>query len=178
MFLTQIADGKLRDVALCQECAKREGIFDPQQLSIAGQFFPKELSGHIERLISRILHGGEDDAEDLTHLPNHLFSLCNRSGDQATDYRSSAFARACPRCGYTSAEYKKTHLLGCPGCYETFRELLHEQGTDAHSSPTVQRGEINEGNREELEEQMHDAVEREDYEEAARLRDRIKELSK
>ena len=44
MFLTQIANGKLRDVALCQECAKKEGIFDPQQLSIAGQFFPKELS--------------------------------------------------------------------------------------------------------------------------------------
>ena len=173
MFLTQIANGKLRDVALCQECAKKEGIFDPQQLSIAGQFFPKELSGHIERLINQLLHGDDDNEDDLTRLPNHLFSLRGEASEQESDYRSSAHANVCPRCGYTLADYRRTHLMGCPECYDTFRSLLHEH---AGGLQKIERSP--QESREELEEQMHIAVEREDYEEAARLRDRIKELEK
>lgn len=63
--------------------------------------------------------------------------------------------------------------MGCPECYDTFRSLLHEHAGEFQK---IERSP--QESREELEEQMHIAVEREDYEEAARLRDRIKELEK
>jgi protein arginine kinase activator len=31
---------------------------------------------------------------------------------------------ACPRCGFTQADFKKTGRLGCAECYETFKEGL------------------------------------------------------
>lgn len=32
--------------------------------------------------------------------------------------------KVCPLCGMTLAEFKETFLLGCPSCYDVFREEL------------------------------------------------------
>ena len=171
MFLTQIANGKLRDMVLCHECARKEGIFDPQQLSIASQFFPKELSGHIEKLISHILRSGADEEDDLTHLPNHIFSLHTQTSSELPGYPDAVQQpKKCPQCGYTYADYVRTHRMGCPKCYDVFRDMLQlpkEASSDEVSERQTESVE-------KLEEEMMAAVEREDYEEAAKLRDRIK----
>ncbi len=162
-------------MVLCEECAKKEGIFDPQQLSITSQFFPKELSGHIEQLISRILHSGNDEENDLTHLHNHFFSLHPQADNELPEYsKASGPGKQCPQCGYTYADYVRTHRLGCPKCYDVFREMLQLTS----NSPADELDDVQPDSVEKLEEQMMAAVEREDYEEAAKLRDLIKSQRK
>jgi protein arginine kinase activator len=91
----------------------------------------------------------------------------------------------CSDCGMTIAQYKETRLLGCPTCYETFAEQLKHfiaQVQDNHSlhigrSPSSEGTDI--GRHLEVRrllKQLDNAVTQEDYENAAHLRDRIREL--
>jgi protein arginine kinase activator len=90
---------------------------------------------------------------------------------------------ACPACGYTYEQLKDTGLLGCPECYVVFRQHLlpvlrryHRATTHIGKAPRLRgpRAEL----RLELARLRHSleaAVGREDYEEAARLRDFIRD---
>jgi protein arginine kinase activator len=80
----------------------------------------------------------------------------------------------CGVCGQTFAEFQKCGLLGCPGCYPAFSsELKHIfkrlHGATQHRVSQMPDGEI----LSLLEAQLRDAVAREAYEEASRIRDRI-----
>lgn len=165
IFLTQIANGKLSDYALCKECAKERGIFDPRKLSFADNIFPSEISGEVESFIRKMLESSyleEAENEVAASLPDMLTE--------------------CPACHYTLEQYHENGMLGCPDCYKAFSsELLTflddpdvqaearaHIGAHVQDTPALERGR--------LEVLMHDAIRNEDYEEAARLRDRIKEL--
>ena len=43
MQLTQIVNGQVTELILCESCARNKGLFDPQSLSFAEKFFPEEL---------------------------------------------------------------------------------------------------------------------------------------
>ena len=87
----------------------------------------------------------------------------------------------CPRCGLLLREFRKTGLLGCPDCYDAFRERLlplirKVQGAEAHrgerpSAPPEQGEELPR-----LREELRAALQEEEYERAAALRDRIRSL--
>lgn len=92
----------------------------------------------------------------------------------------------CPRCSTTWAQYTKNGRLGCPGCYEAFHEQLQPMLQQIHGrvqhagrrplhSETAQRVR---SQQEELTRQMEQAVALEDFETAAVLRDRLRELSR
>lgn len=84
----------------------------------------------------------------------------------------------CPACGYSLETLQKTGRLGCGTCYERFsaplqaalmesqRDLVHRGKRPARKRATL----------EELEKEMQHHVARENYEEAARLRDRIAKI--
>ena len=93
----------------------------------------------------------------------------------------------CKGCGLRYAQFKETGRLGCAECYEAFRAPLSDllqriHGAKRHS------GKLPKGSREErdrsdlsqelskLQKQLHEAVSGEQFEEAARIRDRIKRL--
>lgn len=133
---------------------------------LAEHLFPTELSGEVESFIKKMLESSyveEADEEVLSSMPDML--------------------NECPACHYTLENFRTTGLLGCPECYKTFgAELVqidHEVQPDGEprrameaeymESPALERGR--------LELLMHEAVSHENYEEAARLRDRIKQLS-
>lgn len=91
--------------------------------------------------------------------------------------------RACSACGLKLAEFQKTGYLGCPDCYASFAPALGEvlqriHGTDRH------RGKAPPGAREKrdreelagLRKTLEAAIAAEKFEEAARLRDRIRGL--
>lgn len=167
IFLTQITDGKVSDLALCKKCAQEKGIFDPRKLTLAERIFPTEISSEVEDFIKKMLESTYiEEAEDdmLASLPDMLTE--------------------CPVCHFTLEKYQQTGQLGCPECYRTFSsELLTtvenaSQGVaerraalepEALDSPALERGR--------LEVLMHDAIRKENYEEAAQLRDRIKNLT-
>lgn len=89
----------------------------------------------------------------------------------------------CPACGFTYEQLRNTGLLGCAECYVVFREHLlpvlrryHRATTHLGKAPRV-RGPRAELRLEiaRLRQSLEAAVGREDYEEAARLRDFIRD---
>ena len=86
----------------------------------------------------------------------------------------------CPSCGQTFAAFQKSGLLGCSKCYAAFEQELGRvfkrlHGATKHPvsfAPVQMPIET----LDDLEAQLADAVQREDYEEAGRLRDRIETL--
>lgn len=97
--------------------------------------------------------------------------------------------KACEGCGLTYEDFRKTGRMGCGRCYETFRESLAPllkriHGNSSHSGkqpPGVVGARVEGRGRGELAElraKLDRAVQNEEYEEAARIRDRIKGLEK
>lgn len=87
----------------------------------------------------------------------------------------------CPVCGEAYAEFQKTGLFGCSSCYETFAPQLDALFRRIHGVarhiPDMQDGEeTTEGCISVLAAQLRQAVAREAFEEAGRLRDRIEAL--
>jgi protein arginine kinase activator len=100
----------------------------------------------------------------------------------------------CPHCGYQLSVFRQNGRLGCTHCYESFRRALEPVVSGIHGK--VRHAE--EGTTQEepgppgktvkastgdprigaLREQVKEAVQKERYEEAARLRDEIRRLEK
>ena len=89
----------------------------------------------------------------------------------------------CPDCGLTYAEFRNQGRLGCPNDYEVFAQPLAEilekvHGGTEHTGKVPSRaGRDAKDQRERmrLRRQLAQAVEREQYEEAARLRDLLRQ---
>jgi protein arginine kinase activator len=93
----------------------------------------------------------------------------------------------CPGCGMTPAEFKVKGRLGCPRCYEAFRQDLvpllqrvHEASSHRGRLPgRAPAAEPPPHNRmAELRRKLEDAIRGERYEEAARLRDELRQIEK
>lgn len=98
-------------------------------------------------------------------------------------YRSR---EACPVCGHTWNDFRNTGRFGCGKCYETFRPEASATIRQIHST-TRHTGKIpsNAGKglqrkREyaALQQQLKEAVKKEDYEAAAKLHKEIRAMEK
>jgi protein arginine kinase activator len=103
---------------------------------------------------------------------------------QETDEGSALNQRECPLCGIKFVEFRNSGRLGCPHDYQEFRhELLplleNIHGETKHCGKMPRRLPQNKQTQSELMQlrnQLKQAVTKENYEEAARLRDRIRRL--
>lgn len=162
MFLTQIVNGKMSEMALCEECAKARGLFDPQSLTFSEKFFPEELKRQMDRIVQQLSGSGSE--------PERRQHAAVEGRDVIT---------ACPVCRFTLEDYRRTGRLGCPDCYTFLAAELDscsgaQEEDDAetaqeNSAPRAQRPTVAN-----LSDELQRAVEREDYELAAHLRDQIK----
>src|SRR5438477_1810894 len=91
----------------------------------------------------------------------------------------------CPHCGFTQADFKKAGRLGCSECYQTFAEGLEGLLKTMHKG-TRHVGKVPEALRQTrelsdrlklLQKKLGKAVEDENFEQAASLRDEIKQMS-
>jgi len=148
VHLTQIAGDKMQKVDLCEECAKTKGVNDPTGFSLADLLLGLGASQEIEQA------GGGAELK-------------------------------CARCGFTQADFKKAGRLGCPECYKTFAEPLEGLLKTMHKG-TRHIGKVPEMFRQTrdlsdrlkgLQKRLNKAIEDEDFEEAAILRDEIKQTS-
>lgn len=146
IHLTQIIEGKMLKVDLCEGCAKNKGLQDP----IAGFSLSDLLAGL-----------------GLTE-----------------ENKAEAPALACPQCGMTQADFKKTGRLGCAECWETFAnglapllKAMHKGEQHTGKVPRQAAHTLAVRNQiRDLTEQLNAAVKAEKYEDAARLRDQIRAL--
>lgn len=90
----------------------------------------------------------------------------------------------CPLCGMKFVEFRNSGRLGCPNDYNEFREELtplleNIHGETRHCGKTPRRLPQSKQAQSELMQlrnRLKQAVHKEDYEEAARIRDRIRSL--
>lgn len=93
---------------------------------------------------------------------------------------------SCPICRMTFHDFKNSGRLGCPYDYEVFREELmplleniHEEAVHAGKSPRrAPRNTEQQTMLIQLRNDLNRAVAAEDYETAARVRDRIKSIER
>ena len=136
------------------------------------------------------VHAAEEGLHiKAVHTPiNELltnFVKLHSGSTSPTAATSSATAKACDNCGLTFAQFREDSLLGCPHCYRAFEHQLgplleraHEGGTH-HIGKVPRRAGVGEQRQmalQRLRRQLDDAVDAEDYELAARLRDDIKQI--
>jgi protein arginine kinase activator len=151
--ITEITDDGVQELHLCEDhardyLAQSEQPHQPTVPTLAG-------------MLAQHLKIGET-AEELARL------------DQ----------RACPACGITFYEFRNQGRLGCPHDYDYFhKELLplvvNIHGDKEHAGKRPKRSA--EGGRRQaklirLRREMKEAVDREDYERASELRDKIHAL--
>lgn len=87
----------------------------------------------------------------------------------------------CPVCGMTLTDFRKLGRLGCGGCYRAFQDSLTPllkriHGKASHTGKAA--GIKDTGAMQKLKKSLQDAVLKEEFEEAARIRDKIKEFEK
>ena len=92
--------------------------------------------------------------------------------------------RTCPICGISFYEFRRQGRLGCPHDYVFFEDeleplIVNIHNANEHRGKHPQRGAADTDQRSELislRRQMKEAVERENYETASKLRDKIRQI--
>jgi len=105
--------------------------------------------------------------------------------DTAVDSEAERISKVrCPTCGYQYSDFKAIGRLGCPDCYTAFESQLlavlrHVHGSTQHAGKKATRVSERAAMRERvatLREDLTRAIEGEDYERAAEIRDEIRAL--
>ena len=90
----------------------------------------------------------------------------------------------CPLCGASFEDFRRSGQAGCPSCYETFsvelKSTLHSiHGNAAHvgrAPAKCKKQTVEKSRLEELRDELARAIAEENFENAAKLRDEIREL--
>lgn len=164
VHLTQIINGKMRKIHLCEKCAAKHNATELPLIKFA-EMITKKLFG--EKLGKEILEGTA----------------------KAFSEKDLKLGKLCPKCGMSESELEKHERFGCPQCYETFAESLnallpkiqHANAAPEGSAPAPvasakKRKAAPEVSVEALEQALREAVAKEDYKLAATLRDQIAAL--
>jgi protein arginine kinase activator len=110
--------------------------------------------------------------------------IVNPPGSGSSREPSAADKQMCPVCQVTFLEFRNSGRLGCPYDYEVFRDELMPllesiHGETRHSGKVPKRAPRNTQQQTtliQLRNELKRAVAAEDYETAARLRDKIKSI--
>ncbi len=153
IHLTEIADGVRAEMHICEQCAQEEGIAVKSQIPL-------------NELLSSLLAVQPTDEE--------LFGL----SEEGTSV-------SCSHCGFSLEQFRKEAVLGCPYDYEVFEKPLRRLIEKAHNGKTTHCGKVpsktSTGTKKQIQlitlrQQLEAAVQSEDYEQAAKLRDKIKKF--
>ncbi len=90
----------------------------------------------------------------------------------------------CPNCGLAYQDFRRIGRLGCSECYETFKDSLRVllkriHGSTQHLGRTPAKKVVPVQKRSEIDTwrgKLQRAIEMEEFEQAARLRDKIRAL--
>lgn len=151
VHLTEIINNQIMELHLCQECAKKKAGDIQKQLSMA----------------------------------DFLGGLAS-SGEEVS--KTNVVKIVCPGCGLSYEDFKKKGRLGCSQCYAAFKQHLIPLLKKIHGA-TQHIGKVplslkenvivvGEHKVKDLRERLVRAIQLEEYEEAARLRDMIKDIEK
>ena len=146
--IRQIIGSEIKDISLCKSCAEARGILGPDN--------------KIELSLTQILNG----------------LLESKTAAEKPD------TQECPGCGLKVLDVAKEGRMGCPECANSFhreiRKFLGKNGIEPQHKGRLPRSlqtlKTLLFDREILKNELNSALESEDYESAARIRDQIRKL--
>ena len=156
--LTQVINGKKTEMMICEECGKKMGITE------INFEMPIDLSNFLGDFISK----QENEEMMPFDIPNATLK--------------------CNKCNMTYEEFLNTGKFGCEECYNAFGYkvdslLKRIQGTDKYIGRKANHNEnnkiqenINVSRLEKLQQELKLAIKEERYEDAAKIRDEIKNI--
>lgn len=166
---------------LCEKCQKRQASVHVTKI-VNGEKTETNLCDICAQEENTIGLG----LEPHWMLQNIFADLFNQSlsGNQPVMERHKA--ASCEHCGFTDTQFAKAGKLGCAGCYDSFDQKLDPllrriHGNAMHTGKIPRRTGGFIGLKKELEElkgKLQTAVNNEEYEKAAEIRDRIRSLEK
>jgi protein arginine kinase activator len=132
---------------------------------------------------------GPGQIEDI-HLCENCYKnllaaqLQQQTGSHSSAEQASGHSKSCPACGLTFLAFRNVGRFGCAQDYEVFEEeitpLLESlHGQVRHTGKSPRRAPVSDTQRAELtqlRQQLQVLIREERYEEAARVRDRIRQL--
>ena len=150
LHMTQIENNQMSTFHLCEKCAAAKGVELPEES------VNPPLTGFLAQL-----------------------------GEDLTDQQSSESSGVCFFCGLTFNDFREAGQLGCPHCYTTFEVyikglLRRVHGSTQHVgkvylSPDPEISEM-EKQLEVLRHKLQRAVDSENFERAAEIRDKIRDM--
>ena len=147
VHLTEIVNEQMSELHLCEACANQKGA---------------QVESHFGL------------ADLLSELAD--FSKTPEAEDVAT--------KACPSCGMTYDDFRKVGRLGCAQCYQTFKRSLGGLLKRIHGSPIhlgksparLVKPAKAKTELADLKKRLSRAIDQEEFEEAARLRDQVRRM--
>ena len=173
---------------LCDECNEREATCVVTVMT-GGEQIKRHLCsqclGKIHGAIGQSLPGALGIGVGLQAaglLSSILSAITNVDKE---DKKEDEPDKICPRCRTTLHAFRKSGHLGCPECYQVFREelqpmLLQIHGRVQHAGRQPLNNEEDQkarSIREELARKMEEAVRTEDFETAAKIRDQLRAMA-
>lgn len=155
LHFTKIVNGEKTEFHVCESCAREKG-----------ELIPGTTNGFsIHNLLSGLLDFDPSAANTVGVKPQSL---------------------RCEECGLTYSQFSKIGRFGCSACYKQFSDRLDPLFRRVHGN-TVHVGKVPKRSGglikvrreiENLKKEMHAEIEHEEFENAAKIRDRIRELEK
>ncbi len=165
VFYSENINGLCRSYSLCQDCAKEQKtIASTHEFQSFMNDFPSSIFATLPFMsIQDDILGGLLKAND--------------SGLKSSEKR-------CPMCKSTINVFSKTGKAGCPECYKTFSDELRDtlrsiHGNVKHIGRTpagIKKKNENKNHIAELKKELKKAIAEENFENAAKLRDEIRNL--
>lgn len=162
VFISSIINGQEIRIYLCDDCAKDYPLFN---FNFQNPFSIKDVMDKLKI----------DEDTSIDQEKDNLLQIDNDSKEEDI---------ICPNCYSTYNEYRQTGKLGCSRCYEVFEEQLKPilkniYGYEEYIGKIPKKDNSHIYISKEiriLKEDLNRAVEQEEYEKAAGIRDKIKEL--
>ena len=170
VHVQEIVGGKKNTLHLCASCADKKAMLEPF-------LHGTDLEAIIKDMMGMIKNGPEDAGEAHAH-----------------ESKEHGHGSVCPFCSWTYEKWNKTGRLGCERCYNVFASEIEER------LPAMHRGLIHKGKTppgmekqdnaagqveqdlalirelEMLRKDLQGSIRRDEYEIAARIRDKIFDL--
>jgi protein arginine kinase activator len=157
IHLTEIVNNQMIEIHLCETCAQEKGT---------------DFKTHFQ-------------------MGDLMSSLIGASDKPAKGSAEKRLAGKCPECGLTYEEFGKTGRLGCAYCYDSFSKLLmplikrvqrslqhigKKPKQAASTSVAPPQGSTVLGDLKILQDRLKKSIQLEAFEEAAKIRDEIRQL--
>ena len=175
IYYTEVVNGEMKEQHLCEECAA-----ECTRFHMSSTFVNKNVS--VGDILASIL-GNYRGASNSKENENADMSAKEDGEEKNTDD-----VIKCEHCGMTYEQFLQQGMIGCAKCYECFNKVLSRSikslhGADVHVGKQPKGyiswmskiiNELSEIEKKSI--LLQEAIEKEEFEEAVKLRDEIRRL--